>query len=77
MAKSSPKSSGSSSKTQKVRQSTSDKSTKSNMSPMERYLLEKQRHEQIAVGEPSDKSATQEELKRWNQDWQAASERKG
>ncbi|KAI0838232.1 hypothetical protein F5Y06DRAFT_296772 [Hypoxylon sp. FL0890] len=76
MAKHSSKSGGSSSKTKKARRSTRDKSSGSELSPMERYLLEKQRNEQIALGEPYDGTATQEELERWNQEWQAANERK-
>ncbi|OTA56885.1 hypothetical protein K449DRAFT_437738 [Hypoxylon sp. EC38] len=74
MSKHSSKSaSGSFSKTKKAKKSTGDKSTKSELSPMERYLLEKQRYEQIAISEPYDRSAAQEELERWDQEWQAAS----
>ncbi|KAI0137994.1 hypothetical protein F4776DRAFT_663129 [Hypoxylon sp. NC0597] len=74
MAKHSSKSEGgSSSKTKKSKKPTQDKSPKSELSPMERYLLENQRYEQIAIGEPYDRSATREELERWDQEWQAAS----
>ncbi|KAI1411445.1 hypothetical protein F5Y13DRAFT_191383 [Hypoxylon sp. FL1857] len=75
MPKHSTKSSGGSSKTKKARRSTPEESSGSSFI-MDRYLQESHRHEQIAIGGPSDKSITKEDLMQWDQVWQAASERK-
>ncbi|OTA56883.1 hypothetical protein K449DRAFT_387267 [Hypoxylon sp. EC38] len=70
------KSSGGSRKTKKARQSSRDESTGSELTPMERYLLENQRYEQIAIGEEWNKSETKKGMENWDKTWQAASERK-
>ncbi|KAI0137992.1 hypothetical protein F4776DRAFT_663126 [Hypoxylon sp. NC0597] len=70
------KSSGGPSKTEKARLSAQDKSTGSELSLMEQHLLKSERHEQIAIGEEWDKSATKKELEDWDKTWQAASKRK-
>ncbi|KAI1457285.1 hypothetical protein F4805DRAFT_457851 [Annulohypoxylon moriforme] len=66
-----------SSKTKESKRATHDDSAKDNYFPIDRYLNESNRHEQIAIGQPSDQSATEKELRRIEQMLEAASKRSG
>ncbi|KAI1374921.1 hypothetical protein F4677DRAFT_423927 [Hypoxylon crocopeplum] len=76
MGKNGSKSSGrSSKKTKRSNQTSRDESTRSEMSPLERYVHECQRNEQIATGQSFERPATEQKLQDWDQTWQTASGR--
>ncbi|KAI4866329.1 hypothetical protein F4820DRAFT_447168 [Hypoxylon rubiginosum] len=62
-------------KTKKPRNKDSDKSNRSEMSSLSRYVDESQNHERVAISQPSDRNAGQY-LQDWEKTWQAASGRK-
>ncbi|KAI2637614.1 hypothetical protein GGS26DRAFT_544439 [Hypomontagnella submonticulosa] len=62
------------SKAKKSGQTTRNEPAQSEMSQLERYVLESQRYEQIAVGEQYDGPSTEQQLQDFAQAWQAASE---
>ncbi|KAI2469710.1 hypothetical protein F4781DRAFT_207543 [Annulohypoxylon bovei var. microspora] len=77
MGKHSANSSSRSSKTKKPKGTTRDKSVKYRFPlNMQTYLDENHRHEQVAIGEQPDGRNIEEELRRWDQNWEAMNERK-
>ncbi|CAJ2505191.1 Uu.00g125850.m01.CDS01 [Anthostomella pinea] len=74
MRKNSVKSSSSSSKTKNTRPTTSDRS---GASSLERYVLDPQTHERVAIGRSSDRPSGEQMLGRWDERWNTASGNRG
>ncbi|KAI0379141.1 hypothetical protein F5Y04DRAFT_283228 [Hypomontagnella monticulosa] len=76
MENNSTASSGSSKNVEKSQQTTRDDSDRSRMSPLELFVFDTQRYEQLSIGKRYTGSSAEQRLQDFDQKWQAASKRK-
>ncbi|KAI1212718.1 uncharacterized protein F4807DRAFT_414223 [Annulohypoxylon truncatum] len=63
------------SKTEETERTTRNGSARGNTYSLDRYILDNNKYEKIAISEPSNKREAEEQLRRFNQKWESASKR--